>query len=138
MKRNSALDKDQRQVKRPKLDEVVNDPEAHEPQCTQVPILKHVFEVCFTTEDQDEHVQVKSENLSYERDIMHTLSQKHEERGEELWNLELSFYMLIHLCTSGPLAQRLKNPIPLRNLLKLPRIIDENVKDSDFDFHSHV
>lgn len=138
--RSSTFDKHQRQAKRMKLDDGIIEAG---PQCTQVPAPKHVFEICFIAEDKGERDCSEEErSLSCERDIIHSLIEKHEERGEGAIEIGTVFphayggSVRVQLCTSGPLAQRLKNPIAFTSLL--PKIIDENVKDTDFDFHSRT
>lgn len=136
--RSSTFDKHQRQAKRMKLDDGIIEAG---PQCTQVPALKHVFEICFIAEDKGERDCSEEErSLSCERDIIHSLIEKDEERGEGAIEIGIVFPHAygggVQLCTSGPLAQRLKNPIPFTSLF--PKIIDENVKDTDFDFRSRT
>lgn len=137
---NRPSDKQQRPAKRLKLDDGLNE---DQPQRIQVQILKHIFELSFTAEDQDKFIQTEEQSLSCERDIIHSLKQKQKDRGDgaiEVGTLYPHAYGgCVQLCTSDPLAQRLKKPLPFTSLLRLPKLlVDDNVKDSDYDFHSRT
>lgn len=132
-------DKKQRPAKRLKLDDDLNIAEL---EYTQVPVLKHVYEIDFCVEGQADLATEDEQHLSSERDIIHSLIQKHDERGDGAVEIRTLFPHAyggsVQLCTSDPLAQRSKNPLPFTSFLKLPKFIDEDVKDSDFDFHSRT
>lgn len=138
-KGKAVPEKQQRPAKRLKLDDDLNTAEL---QYTQVQVLKHIYEIDFSIEGQADSAIEDEQHLSNERDIIHSLIQKHDERGDGAVEIRTLFPHAyggsVQLCTSDPLAQRSKNPLPFTSFLKLPKFIDEDVKDSDFDFHSRT